>query len=292
MTTHIPIDFVAGSHGHYLETVLNRELIGLQAENTFTNLGTSHIKSLEYQTNKLFYADHWFEHRPTELKTHSTIVSIRFSHDDLLLLSSVSLLRAGDANIDNNDLECNTVTKLLNSYYKQVVYDIKQAYPFVDLSLDSIPRYVLREYFKFGFKNPDTNGYWLKQQQMTYQPWQTVINFNFSSFYNVDKFVTEITNVAARLGFRFDPTDSFYQTHQKFLEFNPYVNHKQQCDAIIDAVVKRVHCAIPKLSLFQESYINGCLENIFNKEMPFQQSEYCLSTQELLYYLEYLAPEL
>lgn len=292
MTTHIPIDFVPGSHGNYLETVLNREFVGLCTKNNFTNIGTSHVKSSEYQENKLFYADHWSEDRPTELSTYSTIISIQFSQDDLLLLSSVSLYRSGDANIDNNELEHNTVTKLLNSYYKHVVHAIKQAYPFVDLSADSIPRYVLREYFKFGFKNPDINGHWLKKQQMIYQPWQTVINFNFSSFYNVDTFVEDLATVATRLGFTFEPTDEFYQMHQKFLSFNPYINHKQQCDTIVNAVVNRVHCAIPKLSLFQESYINGRLENIFNKEMPFRQSEYCSSTEELLYYLEYLAPEL
>lgn len=288
----IPIDFVAGSHGHYLESVCNQEFGIVERENNFTSIGTSHIKSTEYLKNKLFDANHWFELFPTELIKYPIVVSIQFTKDDLLLLSSVSLYRAGDANINNNLLEENTVTKLLNSYYQNVVSDIKQAYPFLDLSADSIPRNVLREYFKFGFKNPEVNGYWLKQQQMVYHRTQQVLKFNFSSFYNVELFVNDLSTLAKILGFNFVPNKEFYHTHEQFLKFNPFVNHKQQCDHIIDAITKQAYIDIPELSLFQESYINGCLENIYNKEMPFHQDKYFTSTKDVLYYLEYLAPKL
>jgi len=265
----IPIDFVAGSHGHYLETVCNQEFGIVNKEDHFTAHGTSHNKSSKYEKNKLFDAKHWFELYPQSLARYPTVVSIEFNKDDLLLLSSVSLLRAGNANIDNDQLEENTVSKLLNSYYQTVVTNIKQAYPFLDLSADHIPRNVLREYFKFGFKNSEINGYWLKQQQMVYHPHQRVLKFKFSSFYNIESFASEMFYLANELDFNFRPTEEFYYAHEKFLNFNPYIKHKEQADVIIDAITQQAHINIPKLTLFQESYINGCLENIYNKEMPF-----------------------
>jgi hypothetical protein len=288
----IPIDFVAGSHGHYLETVCNQEFGIVKKEDNFTSSGTSHVKSAMYKANKVFDANHWVELYPSELSKYPMIVSIQFSKDDLLLLSSVSLLRAGDANIDNNLLEEDTVNKLLNSYYQKLLAEIKQAYPFLDLSTGSIPRNVLREFFKFGFKRPEINGYWLAQQQMIYHTDQKVLKFNFSSFYNIELFANELLCLAKDVGFDFTPNEDFYQRHQKFLELNPFVNHKAQCDRIIDSITKQAYIHIPSLSLFQESYINGCLENIYNKEMPFHQDKYFTSTRDVLCYLDQLAPNL
>lgn len=288
----IPIDFVAGSHGNYLETVCNTGFGITKKESNFTKSGGSHNKSAEYQKNKLFDARHWYELYSQELLTYPVVVSIQFKQEDLLLLSSISFLRAGEANIDNNYLETNTVTKLSNPYYSDVLDSIKQAYPLVDFSKDHIPRNVLREYFKFGFRDPDTNGYWRKQQQMVYQPGHTVVNFGFASFYNVDQFVSDLKSMALALKFNFDFTDEFYQTHEKFLSMNPYIGHKQQCDAIVAAIKDRAHIDIPPLSLFQESYINACLENIYGVEMPFHQDKYFSSTKDVLYYIEHMAPTL
>lgn len=288
----IPIDFVAGSHGNYLEVVCNQEFGITKKENNFTPLGTSHCKSEEYNKSKLFIAKHWSERYSSDLKHYPVVVAIQFAPEDLLLLSSVSMLRAGDSNIDNNQLEYDTVSKLSNSYYQDVVNDIKKSYPFLDLSFGDIPRHVLREYFKFGFKTPNVNGYWLKQQQMIYGADQKVVKFKFSSFYNIELFTNELLYLSKELGFDFVPTAEFYQKHDQFLKFNPFVNHKQQCDQIISSITQNIHIDIPKLSLFQESYINGCLENLYNKEMPFYQDKYFNSTKDMLYYLENTAPNI
>lgn len=288
----IPIDFVAGTHGNYLETVCNQEFGIVVKENNFTALGTSHAKSAQYQKNKVFDARHWFELYSQDLTKYPVVVSIQFSTEDLLLVSSVSMLRAGDADIDNDTLEQDTVSKLTNSYYKNLVTEIKNAYSFLDLSDNHIPRNILREFFKFGFRDLTANGYWLMQQQMKYETNQTVLKVNFSSFYNVDQFVIELANLAQVLGFNFEPSKDFYQTHEKFLRFNPYVKHKEQCDLIIAAITQQAHVDIPKLSLFQESYINGRLENIYRKEMPFHQGQYFTCTKDVLHYLKYLSPDL
>ena len=220
------------------------------------------------------------------------LISIRFDLDDLLLLSSVSLLRAADFNIDNNELEFDTINKLNNVYYSDTLELIYNSYPFLNRGDRDIPRYVLREFYKFGFREPESNGYWLKLKDLVYRPECKVFYFNFKDFYNIDLYVARIKELELFLGKTFDFGSEFYQQHQKFVSFIPYVNNKQTCDDIVLCVQQGTEIEIPKLTLFQESYINGRLENIFDKEMPFYQNNYFTSTKDVLYYITNHAPNL
>lgn len=288
----IPIDFVAGSHGHYLETVCNKGFGIVATEDNFLPNGSSHIKSRQYQSSKLFDARHWFQYWSTELTTYPVVVSIRFSRDDLLLLSSISLFRAGDTTIDLNHLENNTFTKLKKYYNNSICKKLISAYPELDETVSSVPRGTLREFFKLSFKNQTENGYMLEQQCMQYSPSQQVIPFDFSSFYNIDQFVKQLKDIESIVDACFVFDDQFYDNHQKFLNLNPFINSKAQCDSIIDAIVEKIDQPIPSLNLLEESYINSVLENIFQKEMPFHQQDYFKSTRDVLYYLDYQAPTL
>jgi hypothetical protein len=289
----IPIDFVAGCHGHFLETVLNKYFGIVEVDDTFTATGTSHRKNNKYEQKKLFSAQHWFELYSVEyFLKFDKIISIKFDIDDLLLVSSVSLLRAGDMNIDNDSLEFNTKSKLDNRFYKSMLNEIYAAYPEVDQQALHIPRNVLREFFKFGFRNPEINGYWRKLLAMQYPQGCKVFYFDFKSFYDVNLLVQQLEQLEVFLGMRFDFSDEFFQHHEKFLSFIPYVTHQQTCDHIVECVRQEIDVAIPNLTLFQESYINGNLERIHGKEMPFLPNSYFNSTLEMLYYIKNQAPNL
>ena len=136
----IPIDFVPGSHGNFLETILNKYFNIVEITDTFTDIGTSHRKSRHYHQNKLFSADHWYRRPAGDLEQFSKIISIRFDQDDLLLLSSVSLLRSSDLNIDNTHLEFDTRNKLNNRSYDYMIEQIDSSYSFLDRNKSSIPR--------------------------------------------------------------------------------------------------------------------------------------------------------
>ena len=293
LNNNIPIDFVAGSHGHFLETTLNKYFnIAKVDGGAFTSTGTSHRLSNNYLKERLFYAEHWSERYKSELQNVFQLISIRFDLDDLLLLSSVSLLRAADLNIDNDELELDTVNKLGNVYYSNTLELIYNSYPFLIRRDKDIPRYVLREFYKFGFREPEKNGYWLKLKKLVYHPKCNVFYFNFKDFYNINLFVARIKELELFLEKTFDFGSDFYCQYQKFVSFIPYVTHKQTCDEVVLCVQQGDNIEIPKLTLFQESYINGRLENIFNKEMPFHQNNYFTSTEDVLYYINNHAPDL
>ena len=158
-----------------------------------------------------------------KLKNFKKVISINFTAEDLLLVSSISLLRAGDYNIDNNNLEVDTVKKLNNRHYRDTLALIYQSYPFLDTSEPSIPRYVLREFYKFGFKNTDVNGYWIKQKQMQYYN-SEVCYFSFSCFHNYDKFVILMLNHTItnwRLSLISKVLFYWFQDAAKFVIFKP-----------------------------------------------------------------------
>lgn len=287
----IPIDFVAGTHGHFLEIVLNKffDICPINFE-PFNELGASHNVTKSYLESRLFVADHWFEKAKKKLNQCHCAVSIQFDQDDLLLVSSVSLLRAGNQGIHNQELEINTRHKLDNVWYRETLAQIQDAYPFLDSNGSTIPRNVLREFFKFGFADPEINGYWKKQQQMHYEI--PVFTFQFKAFYNLDLFVDTLERLENFLAMKFRFDDELIDLHQKFLHLIPYVNNQIECDDIINAVKSNKERVIPPLTLFQESYINAKLENHYRKEMPFYGVNYFTSTLDVLKYLQSRAPNL
>jgi hypothetical protein len=287
----IPIDFVAGTHGHFLEIVLNKFFnTALVNFDPFDDLGASHKVTNEYLDSRVFVAQHWFERDVKKLSQFDRVISIQFDQDDLLLVSSISLLRAGNTGIKNNLLEIDTVSKLNNKFYLSLLTEIITAYPGTCDVNGSIPRNVLREFFKFGFADPCINGYWKKQQQMHYTT--PVFVFKFKAFYSKDLFVKSLLELQQFLKMPLKLNNEFEKLHQKFLAQIPYIDNQVQCDDIVLAVQSNQDQAIPALTLLQESYINAKIENIYKKEMPFHDLNYFTSTKDMLQYIKTQAPNL
>jgi len=231
----IPIDFVAGTHGHFLEIVLNKFFNTASVDfDPFDDLGASHKVTNEYLDTRAFVAQHWFEQASAQLPKFDKMISIQFDQDDLLLVSSVSLLRAGNTGIENDLLEIDTVRKLDNKFYSSLLTEILTAYPGTCDVNGSIPRNVLREFFKFGFFDPDMNGYWKKQQQMHYTI--PVFVFKFKAFYSHTLLVDSLLELEKFLGMPLKLNDELEKLHQKFLAKIPYVGNQAQCDDIVSAV--------------------------------------------------------
>lgn len=121
----IYIDFQGGAHGNYLEFVCNRFLAGIACEPSPFNLhGSSHSKV--YLQEPVFVCGHFFSQGKNFID--DKIVSIQISHDDLLPLQSISLLRAGDHGLVAADLEKNTFNKLNNHNYRWILDNILEKY--------------------------------------------------------------------------------------------------------------------------------------------------------------------
>jgi hypothetical protein len=151
--------------------------------------------------------------------------------------------------------------------------------------MPNCPRYILREFFKFGFKDSVINGFTKKLKELQYNNNINVFDFKFNNFYNTHQFINNIIEISHWYGVTVDQINQLKILHEEFLSKQLFKEHKQQCDYIIDMIIKKQNVSINNLTIFQESYINGCLENLYSNEMPFVQEKYFNSTQDVVYYL-------
>ena len=281
----IGIDFVAGTHGNYLEFVLNKLTYGdlITQTTPFGLNGSSHGKdNLNYDTHRLFVCKHWFL---GESFYGKKMISINFSIDSLLPIMSASILRAADLSVDTDQLHDNTFEKLNNTFYRDVLKNIKDSY---GISLNSAnpncPRHILREFYKFGFIDPRSNGYFCAQDSMKYANDVEVFKYSYENFYDIERFCASIDELVDFYNIK---SKFFYirALHEQFLEYQPQRFYLDQCHKIIDAVNNKLEVPISNLSLLQESYINAKIELIYNKEMPFEQEEYFKNTLDIVKYL-------
>lgn len=289
----IPLDFVAGTHGHFVEYVLNRSFgFCTQDFDPFTVQGTSHQRPKSYIDSRQIVCGHWFENRPHTISQANHVIRIVFAKDDALWVTALSLARSGDLRINDDQLHIQTKSKLSNFYYRSMLDKIYDAYDCLNPNDESIPRNVLREFFKFGFRDPAVNGYWCKLQDMLSVPVKNQYQIQFRDIYDLEKFCQNINNIADWLKLPCDIQQWLEPLHRKFLSYLDNPTLKDQCDEIVACVVEQQHIDIPKLTLLQESYMNGRLEKIYQKEMPFHDINYFTNTKDIIQYIKYQAPDI
>lgn len=280
----VSIDFVPGSHGQFLEYVCNKFIAKHSIDYLpFNKLGASHVNQRNKNFN--FIANHY---SLNNLVKEKKVIKITFNGDDLLLLSSGCFLRAGDSGINVNNLEINTFNKLKNGFFYNLVDQINNAYKDqVTLTAESpnCPRYILREFFKFGFKDSQLHGLIIDLQKFNYTRDTDVFEFKFEYFYNTDLFLEHIDKLAAWYGTTIE-LGELKELHEDFLSRQIFKDDKKQCDYLLDCVSTGRFEKIENISMLQESYINAKLENLFQIEMPFSQENYFKSTQEIVKYID------
>ena len=299
------IDFPGGAHGNFLEYVCNRLLANVSAEgNLFNALGASHDK--RYLGDPVFVADHYtYFDEPTPVG--AKVISIQIAPDDLLPFKSISLLRAADHNLDNDQLEVDTYNKLNTPIYKGMLDEliasfsldqVKDSYnavkdeswpkvdnladfenlpadikkeclethglQLVELSADrpDCPRYILREFFKVEFKDPN-KAQVVESQKTTDYNTLDILYFPYGAFYDLEWFKKELDVIGRWTNTNYqDPTE----LHTEFMKRQPYHESRLFCDDLLKKIVKCELFDLPKLDLLQESYMAAVLEVAYEKE--------------------------
>lgn len=148
----IAIDYVPGSHGHFLSWVCNRCLTDLPlavlGSDPFSDSGTSHDVVEHYWQSRVFCEEHYYanlghwslpvEQGPGLAEWQGPVIQIWFEHQDLLTLTATCFLRAGDAGIDINELEHDTYGKLDSDAYRSVLRELQR------ISLESLQTGIAR----------------------------------------------------------------------------------------------------------------------------------------------------
>ena len=288
MNPTIGIDFIGGTHGNFLEFILNQSLSEKILPNPFTDIGTSHRKPYRSHTQPV-QADH-YTNKNISLKSNNAIVIQIDENANLLQIQSTSLFRSGNLKISGESIIENAYNVLNNKGYKSVLSNLCERY---NLQLDkdnpSCPRHILREFFKFGFADRNINGFVIETnlciKNLTSQGKRVYI-FPVSSFFNFTKFANEIRKIEKFFNLTLN-NFNYFSLHKEFIShLEHFINLNVIPDRIIDGVAKKQEIEIPNLTVLQESYINGNLERIYKKEMPFLQEQYFTNTRQIIDHLK------
>ena len=111
-----------------MELTCNRFLAGVQTNaSPFDAQGACHNKG--YTSPTEFMSKHFFGiDESGQPFRNSTLISIQITADDLLPLTSISLLRAGNYNLNNNELEVNTYNKLNDKHHRWALDNILDSF--------------------------------------------------------------------------------------------------------------------------------------------------------------------
>jgi hypothetical protein len=160
------------------------------------------------------------------------------------------------------------------------VFELSEKHP-------DCPRYILREFFKYGFKNPEQSGYLMKQNKMVYNENIEVFNFPFSSFYHTESFINEIRSIGQWANMPIVDEFQLKNLHEHFLDLQIYKDEKKRCDAIFDKITsRRSDFVLPRMNMMTEAYLNARMEKYYCKDAPFIQEEWFSTIEDILSYFE------
>ncbi len=276
----IYIDFFGGLHGNFIAYVINsldkkfdRSIL------PFTDSGTSH----KPYNKTLAIADHYTIFNlpvpPDAMK-----LSITADIDDCLLVNLLSLGRAGDFNFDLRNFNINFYDQIKNTTFADLADNIQRAYNYDVSKFNSVPRGILREYFKFGFKDYAIGGIWQESQKLEYL--DQGMNFNFKKLYSLDTFISLIDDIVKYYKLPIE-VDQLWLTNlwNKFIVKVDAIKLNNESFIILDNIKSNQSVDID-FNLIQEAWLNGQLEKIYNIEMPFHQEEYFKNTNEIIEFIK------
>lgn len=128
------------------------------------------------------------------------------------------------------------------------------------------PRHILREFFRIGFSNPPESGFMKTQENMVYPSEFKVFVFPYIEFYDTNKFIKHIYNIAqwADYDINYKEVDKIKKIHETFLSKQPYISSKSKCDHLVDQYLNNTIKTFPELTVVEEAYIESKVnKNIF-----------------------------
>lgn len=320
----IDIFFYGGTHGNFLEFVLNKSLHGDKIDiksPVSTSKGTSHTirNNQNYLQHRLFEA----KNSTLDNATHSNkSIIIDFDPEDDLTAILLNFKRGEDLNIDPDTLHIDTYHKLHNkpgvqgmirviNQYSDITpyYNIKDpSWPDIESVDDffALPDYIKQECREeFGF-----TPFYLSENNPHAPKWvlRDVIKHRFDSHNRPSAIISATSRQKQSYKFPFrcfyDQFDFVQQVHKVFDHFNlvmcydnlmelhadfvakvPYIERRYVVEQILDAVRMGRNVDI-QCNVIEESYILAYLELLHGKHFVYEQDTFFPNTMDLKKFID------
>jgi len=252
------IDFFGGTHGHFLELMINLFIyqIEFNEENFFTENGTCHTmnKNLSYRPKIKCHHYSYFNKIPFNF--NDLVIEIHCNDDFMLPALVNSVTRAGDQIINLSNLEIDTIKKLSHlPKAAGLLTNLSDHYG----SQQHYPRSAIRNDFYSKFNIPEYGVDLFN----TFNHIGKKLIFPFSAFFDYEELCLNLNKCAFFLGMNFYPTARTYQIWKKFIQVNQgYYSHKR-CKKAMYAILAGDSMNISDFDVVEEAWLLNQVTRIF-----------------------------
>ena len=261
----VALDFAPGLHGHFLEYVCNRYIFKTPytKDTIFQSSGAVHTinTDAEYKKNKVVYGGHYssFDYRFPRETTHILFIK----HDpayDIILLTNV-FYRCHPDSINVDDFNVNETTKMHTSLMGNLTNP-------TELKCNWYNK-LMERHFEHASKVPLSD--------------LPIFYFDYSSFFELDRFLLELKKIAKFLNYTFSYDESLAKLWFKFIDINQGYHLYQTANQIFTQIVSNTDNPIPD-DWKIHAYLNYKFSTIFDlHDNPalFSLQNYSTSTKEV-----------
>lgn len=211
----IALDFYSGSHGHFLEYVINAYIFDVpKVDNIFTSLGTSHLirQNFNYMDKRIVEARHYSEFNISPGDKIDNV--IRITVDSLMerICYQINVnSRAGDIPAEKKNLSIPDIVLFKTANLRKNYYS-----KYIDVDM--------------GYQIPKSDSWILDTDKSAFE-------FPMSSMYNLFDFYKILSQLADYLQQTFNPDLSLYKTWQKFVDFNHGLQSWNKCQILFNNII-------------------------------------------------------
>ena len=255
MANIVNIAYQGGTHGNYLRFCIDKfSTLTPKLEGTpFTENNTSHV-DLDYSGSVDRY--HPEKNYPHFQNTNESHILITVDKEDLLFLERWVTMRAGDYKVDvSADLVSVHHVFLDNFPWK----DKFKKYYNIDLTKKSIPKFIMRDFYKLSFIDPDKNGFVVLDKVLRENKPSNTFEFPVSCFWDKDKFIDVLEKMNKELDLKIDINECL-STHSLFLDRLNFLETKHRALEVTKAIQNKQDIDIQNLDTVEQAYVSAWIE--------------------------------
>jgi hypothetical protein len=274
----VNITYQGGTHGSYLRFCIDKfsRLTPTLEGTPFTDNNTSH-NPLQYSEKISLY--HPGDHFENTDRPH---ILITVDVEDLLFLERWVTIRAADNNISTNQNMITLNTQFLDAFKWKAVF---QKYYNIDISKNSIPKFLMRDFYKLSFLDPNKNGFIQSDKSLRKNKPKNTFEFPVSCFWDTDKFFSTLRDADKALSLDLDLSDM--SIHKTFLDKLHFLKSRHRVYDIIENIEQKKDMNISDIDTVEQAYISAWLEKTHDFVSVPLVNYFFQSTSEIIKWIEY-----
>lgn len=267
MKQNIKIDFHGGTHGNFLEYIVNTQIFKTPESETsiFTpNRGSSHEADDTYQQHREVTCGHFSDNAQGK-EDDPKYVGFQYGNDDKIIRIVIDQQTDKQFFIALTNLLHRTSGATFDQHMNQIPESVRN------------DRKLLRNnlYSKINERQRYCNLF-----PMFNRVWLPTFDFNFDAFFSYTSFCKELYKLSKWLDKEFVPSNRLYALWSEFIEKNQGYASYIKCDKVMQDILSNTDSKID-CTVLEEAWLNYLLSKFGVYSNVLDQLEYPTNAQEI-----------